>query len=73
MNPRKMTIELARLAGAGKDPGVSAAPKPITPITPVGNRHEQIAASDPAKADQLSSAEWHARRNAEVAAQPRRY
>ena len=73
LTPRKMTIELAKMADAGKDPGVSAAPKPITPIDSKGGRHEQIAASDPTKADTLSTSDWMARRNAEIAAQPRRY
>lgn len=73
MSPRKMTIELAKLAGAGKVANVSSAPRPITPIESRGGRHEQIAASDPEKADNLSTPDWMARREAEVAARVKVY
>jgi hypothetical protein len=43
---------------------------PPKPITPIGNRagpHTAIDPTDPARAKNLSSAEWHARRTAQVA------
>lgn len=64
----KRGAELARLSA--KEPSaVSGAPKPLTPIGGRGEKHETIKASDPGRADSLSTASWMERRNAEVAAQ----
>lgn len=63
----KRGAELAKL-GSATPASVSGAPKPITPIGSRGERHENVSASDPSRADQLSTATWMERRNAEVAA-----
>lgn len=63
----KRGAELAKL-GSATPTSVSGAPKPITPIGSRGERHESVSASDPGRADQLSTANWMERRNAEVAA-----
>lgn len=71
--PKRRAIELARKADAVAKPAEpSNAPRPMRAIESHGGRHEAIKASDPARADTLSTADWMARRNAEVAAQPRR-
>lgn len=57
--------EIAKLANA-QAAAVSAAPKPITPVGSHGVTHDAIRASDPERADKLSTAEWMARRNNEV-------
>lgn len=69
LSPTKMAAELTRLALRGIDDGgtVSGTPRPIRPVQ--GGRqasHSQIAPDDPERADGLSSAEWFARRNAQV-------
>jgi hypothetical protein len=70
LSPKKRAIELAqRAAKAGSVAEPSSAAKPIRAIEPRGGRHEQISADDTERADKLSTAEWMARRNAQVAAQ----
>jgi hypothetical protein len=66
----KMGIELAKRAlGAGASQNVSNALKPITPVGRTGRTATvEIAPSDPTRADNLSTAEWMARREKEVLA-----
>lgn len=70
MNDIKMAVELAKMAeGFGKEApaeAVSSAPKPITPV---GGRSGDRNPIDPtsARGDELSTAEWMRRRNAQVA------
>lgn len=67
MSSAKRGAELARLSS--REPSaVSGAPKPITPIGSHGEQHLSVKASDPTRADTLSTASWMERRNAEVAA-----
>jgi len=66
--PAKMAVELTKLAlkpAGGKT--LSAAPKPITPVGSRPASHAAIQPDDPEKADRLSTAEWMARRAAQVA------
>ena len=68
--PKRRAIELARKAEAvAKPTEPSSAPKPIRVIDAHGGRHDTYKPSDPVHADNLSTAEWMARRNAEVASQ----
>lgn len=71
LSPVKRGSELARLSAREAAP-VSGAPKPITPVSARGERHDAIAASDPTRADKLSTAAWMERRNAEVKAREAR-
>ena len=71
LSPRKMAIELAKRVASkgvpkveGETPGL---PKPITPVNAIGERHEQIKASDKDRADNIPTGDWMARRQAEVA------
>lgn len=84
LSPARMGVQLAKLqakleadgegeadgdnALAGRKPRISGAPKPITPVGNRGPNKELIAPSDPTRAHQLSSQEWHRRRDEEVAA-----
>lgn len=70
--PTKRAIELAQRA-IGIDPGVSGLPKPITTVQGKNTGPSEIAASDPVRADKLSSSEWHKRREAELASQKPAY
>lgn len=64
----KRGAELAKLSSR-EAAEVSSAPKPITPVAARGDKHESIKASDPSRADGLSTASWMERREAEVQAQ----
>lgn len=66
--PRRVIVELAKRSTAPTPAEVSSAPRPITPIEPRGGRHEELDPSDPERADTLSTADWMARRNKQVAA-----
>lgn len=66
--PAKQAIALERLAAKAPAEKVSSAAKPITPIGRLGAQHTQIDPGDAARADQLSTAEWMKRRNAQEAA-----
>lgn len=77
LSPVKRAAALAKLAekdekkAEGEETGeagetVSSAPKPITTIGRRGPAHTAIAASDPSRADNLSTAAWMERRNAEA-------
>lgn len=71
LSPTRMGIELERLArrlgDAGAAPAPSDAPRPIRPVGQAGNgSRATIAADDAERADQLSTAEWMRRRNAQV-------
>jgi hypothetical protein len=67
LSPLKMGIELAKLAAA-KPEEVSKAPKPITPIGRQSASHVKIEPGDKDRADNLSTAEWMARRQADIMA-----
>lgn len=61
----RMAVELAKMAGpSGTE--VSRAPRPITPITQTSSNRSPIDPDDPERADQLSSAEWFRRREAQA-------
>jgi hypothetical protein len=70
LDPLEMTAELTRRfalpvpAGSGKNE-ISAAPKPIRPITP-GNE-TILDPANPEQSSKLSTSEWMARRNEQVA------
>jgi len=66
LTPTKMGVELGKLAFRDVE-GVSAAPKPITPITGVGRNHVAIAAEDTDRADNLDMRVWMERRAGHVA------
>jgi len=76
LSPVKMAVELAKLAladagGGGSAPAGNAITSAPRPITPVGARNAEaanIAASDANRADALSTRDWMAKREAEVAA-----
>jgi hypothetical protein len=71
LSPVKMAVELTRMA-AKPAAELSAASKPIRPVSTGGARsHESIAPDDPERADRLSTAEWMRRREAAVAAKQR--
>lgn len=69
--PIKMAIELTRLAAKDPAPG-SKAPKPITPIGSRGASHVSIDPTDTERADNLSTAEWMKRREAQISAAHKR-
>lgn len=66
LSPVRMGIELAKLAMADGEPGLSRAPKPIVPVGGRGASHQQISPGDPERADRLSTKEWMARREADL-------
>lgn len=65
LSPVKMGIELAKLSLRPPPEPVSAAPRPITPLTKKGESTVPIDPADPTKADQLPIAEWMKRREAQ--------
>ena len=66
LTPTKMGVELGKLAFRDAE-GVSAAPKPVTPITGVGRNHVAIAAEDPERSDSIDMRVWMERRGQHVA------
>lgn len=74
LTPTKMAIALDRLIpkGAKDDTAVSGLPKPIRPIESRGARHDEIPPDDTERSDTLDTATWMARREKQVAGQPRR-
>lgn len=77
MTKLSFETKAALKAALGADSDADDAPDPNAltrvlpkPVIPIGNRagqHTAISPSDPSRAKNLSSAEWHARRTAEVA------
>ena len=65
LTPTKMGVELGKLAYRDAE-GVSAAPKPVTPITGVGRNHVAIAAEDPERSDSIDMRVWMERRGQHV-------
>lgn len=65
LSPVKRAAKLAALASADAQQ-VSNLPAPITPVKGKHSGPSEISPSDPTRADNLSSAEWHARRQREV-------
>lgn len=63
--PARLGIELARRA-AKPEMQLTRAPKPVTPVAQRGGSAERIDPRDPTRADNLSTAEWMARRDAQV-------
>jgi hypothetical protein len=68
LSPAKMGLELGKRLSGSATPAVSGAPKPITPVGSRGRSHEAISASDPERADKLTTEAWMRRREAEVLA-----
>jgi len=72
LDPLEMTAELTRrfalpaTTGAANKNEISGAPKPIRPITPSGNE-TILDPANPDQASKLSTSEWMARRNEQVA------
>ena len=65
LSPTKMGVELGRLAFRDAEL-VSAAPKPLTPISGAGRNHVAVAAEDPERADALDMRVWMERRAGHV-------
>jgi hypothetical protein len=66
LTPTKMGVELGKLAFRDAE-GVSAAPKPLTPISGVGRTHVAIAAEDPERSDSIQDIRvWMERRQGHV-------
>lgn len=75
MNDVKMGVTLARMADSIEAPtpeAVTGAPKPITTVGGRSGDRNPIDPTDGARADQLSTAEWMKRRNAQVDARKAR-
>lgn len=70
MNPTKMTVELTKMS-MKEAPAASRLPKPITPVGGKAAAHTSIDPTDPERADHLSTAQWMARREAQIKAGPR--
>jgi hypothetical protein len=64
--PMAMAVEVAKVAL--RDPVIvdPPLPKPITPVWARGAPHTEISPDDPERGGRLSTAEWMARRNAQV-------
>lgn len=72
LSPVRMGIELARLA-AKPEEQVSNAPRPIRPVGgTAGGSRDPIDPADPDRSDRLSTREWMARREAQLARQSQR-
>lgn len=67
LSPTKLGVELARLAAKAPPEPVSSAPKPISPVSQRSASHVKIDPDDGERADNLTTSEWMARRNAQVA------
>lgn len=65
LSPTKMAVELTKIA-VGVPGKLSAVPKPITPVGGRTAPHTTIDPTDPTRADNLSTAEWMARRQAQL-------
>ena len=65
LSPTKMGVELGKLAFRDAE-GVSAAPKPVNPITGAGRNHVAVSAEDPERADALDMRVWMERRTGHV-------
>jgi hypothetical protein len=65
--PMKLAVELTKMALTKGEPAPSAAPKPITPVGDRGRSSTPIDPTDKDKADGLSTSDWMARREADVA------
>jgi len=68
MSPVKMGMAVAKLAALGAAGNPAPPPKPLKPIGARGTSHTDISPRDPVRADNLDTATWMARRNAEIAA-----
>lgn len=68
LSPIKRAQELASLAASDAQP-VSTLPKPVQPVGGRNSGPGEISPDDPVRAEKLSSAEWHRRRQAQVDAQ----
>ncbi len=69
LSPTKQAMEMVKLAVKPPIDPLTKAPKPIVPISRRTESHDEIDPGDAARADQLSTAEWMKRRNAQVAEQ----
>ena len=65
LSPTKMGVELGKLAFRNVE-DVSAAPKPITPVSGVGRTHVAISAEDPERSDSIDMRVWMERRGQHV-------
>jgi hypothetical protein len=66
LTPARMAVALAKMALSEPPAPASKAPKPVTPIGSPSGTRERIPASDVERSDRLSTAEWMARREAEI-------
>lgn len=65
--PTRMAVELTRRATApATGATVSATPKPIKPVGARSASHTEVLPDDPERADNLTTAQWIARREAQV-------
>jgi hypothetical protein len=64
LQPTRMAVELTKRSLTER-PDVSAAPKPITPVSSRGS-HQAIEPDDADRSDHLSTAEWMRRREAQI-------
>ncbi len=65
LSPVRMGVELAKLAFKEAPEQVSSAPRPIRNLG-ASPQHTAIDPTDPSRAERLSTAEWMARRNAQI-------
>lgn len=65
LSPARMGIELAKRA-AKAPVQVSGVAKPVVPVGTQGRSHDRIDPTDPDKSDNLSTAEWMRRREAQL-------
>ncbi len=66
LDPMSMAVELTKIATGAVNTDISHAPRPIKPVTTKTSSLTDIDPSDPTRADNLSAAEWHKRRNAQI-------
>lgn len=66
MDDVSRAIELTKMSLDGKQIEVSGAPKPITPVGGRGASHTAIDPTDKDRSDNLTTAEWMKRREAQV-------
>jgi hypothetical protein len=73
MEPVKMAVELTRLSARATTTDQSGAPRPLQPVaTMAQNNRTSIQPDDPDSADNLSTEEWMARREEQVASRRQR-
>jgi hypothetical protein len=74
LTPIKMAVELTRMSGGTASPNVagmngnviSNAPRPLNPVASQGVNNRSVVSPDDANSDNLSTAEWMARREQQI-------